>query len=62
MKQLRKLLNHTLNVLTGVSFLAMVVMTCWQVFTRSIYYKIRLPGPRNWCPTCLRGWRYLELP
>ena len=43
MKQLRKLLNHTLNVLTGVSFLAMVVMTCWQVFTRYI-----LQNPSSW--------------
>lgn len=43
MKQLRKLLNHTLNVLAGVSFLAMVALTCWQVFTRYI-----LQNPSSW--------------
>lgn len=43
MKQLRKLLNHTLNVLAGVSFLAMVALTCWQVLTRYI-----LQNPSSW--------------
>ena len=36
MKQLRSILNQILNVLAGVSFLAMVALTCWQVFTRYI--------------------------
>ena len=43
MKQLRKFLNHTLNVLAGVSFLAMVALTCWQVLTRYI-----LQNPSSW--------------
>lgn len=43
MKQLRRLLNHTLNVLAGVSFLAMVVLTCWQVLTR-----YALQNPSSW--------------
>lgn len=43
MKQLRRLLNHTLNVLAGVSFLAMVVLTCWQVLTRYV-----LQNPSSW--------------
>lgn len=37
MKQLRKYLNLTLNVLAGASFLAMVTLTCWQVITRYIF-------------------------
>lgn len=43
MKQLRKILNQILRVLAGVSFLAMVVLTCWQVFTRYI-----LQNPSSW--------------
>ncbi len=43
MKQLRNFLNRVLNVLAGVSFLAMVVLTCWQVFTRYI-----LQNPSSW--------------
>lgn len=43
MKQLRKLLNHTLNVLAGASFLAMVTLTCWQVLTRYV-----LRNPSSW--------------
>ncbi len=43
MKQLRKLLNHILNVLAGVSFLAMVALTCWQVLTRYV-----LQNPSSW--------------
>lgn len=43
MKQLRKYMNHTLNVLAGGSFLAMVLLTCWQVFTRYI-----LQNPSSW--------------
>ncbi len=41
MKQLRRILNNCLNVLAGVSFLAMVALTCWQVFTR---YILRTPS------------------
>lgn len=43
MKQLRTVLNQILNVLAGVSFLAMVALTCWQVFTRYI-----LQNPSSW--------------
>ncbi len=43
MEQLRKILNHSLNVLAGGSFLAMVGLTCWQVFTRYI-----LQNPSSW--------------
>lgn len=43
MNQLRKLLNQILHVLSGGSFLAMVALTCWQVFTRYI-----LKNPSSW--------------
>ena len=43
MNQLRKLLNQVLHVLAGGSFLAMVALTCWQVFTRYI-----LKNPSSW--------------
>lgn len=43
MNQLRKILNSVLDVLAGVSFLAMVALTCWQVFTRYI-----LKNPSSW--------------
>lgn len=43
MKQLRNLLNKTLNALAGISFLAMVILVCWQVFTRYI-----LKNPSSW--------------
>lgn len=43
MSQLRKILDNVLNVLAGVSFLVMVVLTCWQVFTRYI-----LSNPSTW--------------
>ena len=43
MKTLRNILNKILNVLAGVSLLAMVVLTCWQVFTRYI-----LQNPSSW--------------
>lgn len=43
MKQLRKYMNCTLNVLAGGSFLAMVLLTCWQVFTRYV-----LKNPSSW--------------
>ena len=54
MKSLRNALTRALNVLAGVSFIAMVVLTCWQVFTRYVL-KILPPGRRNWSPTCLPG-------
>jgi TRAP-type C4-dicarboxylate transport system permease small subunit len=43
MSQLRKILDKVLNVLAGVSFIAMVLLTCWQVFTRYI-----LSNPSSW--------------
>lgn len=43
MKQLRLVLNKVLDVLAGVSFLVMVALTCWQVFTRYI-----LQNPSSW--------------
>ena len=43
MKALRNILNKILNVLAGVSFLAMVALTCWQVFTRYV-----LQNPSSW--------------
>lgn len=42
MEKLREYLNKLLNVLAGVSFLAMVILTCWQVFTR---YVLKNPSP-----------------
>ncbi len=43
MKQLRNILNKSLNVLAGGSFLAMTVFTCWQVITRYL-----LGNPSSW--------------
>ena len=43
MKPLRKTINRALNCLAGVSFLAMVSLTCWQVFTRYL-----LKQPSSW--------------
>ena len=43
MKQLRKALDSLLHLLSGGSFLAMVILTCWQVFTRYI-----LKNPSSW--------------
>lgn len=43
MKALRNVLTKTLNVLAGVSFIAMVLLTCWQVFTRYV-----LQNPSSW--------------
>lgn len=43
MSQFRSILNKLLNVLAGSSFLAMVALTCWQVFTRYI-----LKNPSSW--------------
>ena len=36
MNSLRKCFNQILNILAGGSFLAMVVLTCWQVLTRYV--------------------------
>lgn len=57
MSQLRKILDRILNVLAGVSFLAMVALTCWQVFTRYI-----LKNPSSWSEemvSYLFGWMAL---
>ena len=43
MKALRKVLDQILSILAGASFIAMVVLTCWQVFTRYI-----LGNPSTW--------------
>ena len=43
MKELRTILNKILNGLAGFSFIAMVLLTCWQVFTRYI-----LKNPSSW--------------
>ena len=43
MRQLRKIFNVSLSVLAGGSFFAMVLLTCWQVFTRYI-----LKNPSSW--------------
>lgn len=43
MRQLRKILNGSLSVLAGGSFFVMVLLTCWQVFTRYI-----LKNPSSW--------------
>lgn len=43
MKPLRKIINQALNLLAGISFLAMVILTCWQVFTRYL-----LKQPSSW--------------
>lgn len=57
MKQLRTVLDKILRVLCGVSFIAMVVLTCWQVFTRYI-----LGNPSSWSEELvayLFGWMSL---
>ena len=43
MKSLINVLTKLLNVLAGISFIAMVVLTCWQVFTRYV-----LQNPSSW--------------
>lgn len=43
MDTIRNALNKFLNFLGAVSFIAMVVLTCWQVFTRYI-----LKNPSAW--------------
>lgn len=43
MKRIRKALDSLLNVLAGTCFLAMTILTCWQVFTRFV-----LKNPSSW--------------
>lgn len=43
MKKIQKGITRILNGLAGISFLAMVLLTCWQVFTRYI-----LKNPSTW--------------
>ena len=43
MSRLRDILTRLLNLLAGVSFLVMVVLTCWQVLTRYV-----LNAPSSW--------------
>lgn len=43
MNTIRTALTRVLNLLAGISFLAMVVLTCWQVFTRYV-----LQNPSSW--------------
>lgn len=43
MNKLRSVLTGLLNILAGGSFLVMVVLTCWQVFTRYV-----LGNPSSW--------------
>lgn len=42
MDKIRSIMNKFLNLLAGVSFAAMVLLTCWQVFTR---YILKNPSP-----------------
>ncbi len=43
MNKIRKGITRILNGLTGISLIAMVVLTCWQVFTRYI-----MKNPSTW--------------
>lgn len=43
MNTIKKRLNQLLCFLAGISFLAMVILTCWQVFTRYL-----LKNPSAW--------------
>lgn len=43
MRQLKKSLDRILEGLAGISFLAMVILTCWQVLTRYV-----LQAPSSW--------------
>ena len=43
MESIRKVLNRIMNVLAGVSLIAMTALTCWQVFTRYV-----LNDPSTW--------------
>ena len=42
MDKIRRFLDKLLYGLAGVSFVAMVILTCWQVFTR---YLLKNPSP-----------------
>lgn len=42
MQQIRRAMNYILHIFAGGSFLAMVLLTCWQVFTR---YVLKNPSP-----------------
>ena len=57
MRTLRNYMNYILNALAGASFIAMVILTCWQVFTRYI-----LKNPSSWSEemvSYLFGWMAL---
>ena len=43
MQSMRNVLNRIMNVLAGVSLIAMTALTCWQVFTRYV-----LNNPSTW--------------
>ena len=43
MQSMRNVINRIMNVLAGVSLIAMTALTCWQVFTRYI-----LNNPSTW--------------
>ncbi len=43
MKQFRGIIIQILQALAGISFLAMVILTCWQVLTRYV-----LQNPSSW--------------
>ena len=43
MNKLRDILNKALKALAGISFIAMVALTCWQVLTRYV-----LQDPSTW--------------
>ncbi len=43
MKAFRNGITQILNVLAGISFLAMVILTCWQVLTRYVFQ-----NPSTW--------------
>lgn len=43
MNKIRDILDKILKALAGISFIAMVLLTCWQVFTRYV-----LQDPSTW--------------
>lgn len=43
MKKVRRAINRVMYILAGSSFLAMVILTCWQVITRYV-----LKNPSSW--------------
>lgn len=57
MNQFKRSLTRILNILAGISFLTMVALTCWQVFTRYV-----LKNPSTWSEelvSCLFAWASL---